>query len=110
MAIGNIKRIYGELQQADDKLKEDLALARAFKNLDPEEWAKVPRIGIQRLMLVVILWSKANGRNRMMSPPEAIRRRNRFLVSWHQVSLVDLMVWVLAGVATEEDMRSLVGS
>lgn len=41
---------YGELQQAADTLKDDLALARAFKNLDPEEWGKGSRFGIQRLI------------------------------------------------------------
>ncbi len=99
---------YGELQHAADKLKEDLALARAFKNLAPEEWAKVPRFGIQRILLGVVLWSRADGRNRMMAPPEAVRQRTRSLMSWQQVSRVDLMLWALAGVATEEDMRALV--
>ncbi len=46
---------YSELQQAADTLKDDLALARAFKNLDAKEWGKVPRFGIQRMMLGVIL-------------------------------------------------------
>ena len=100
---------YGELQQAADSLKEDLVLARAFKSLDPEEWAKVPRIGIQRILLGVVLWSKADGRNKMMAPPEAVRQRTRTLTTWQQVSLVDLMVWALAGVSTEEDMRALAG-
>ena len=88
---------YGELQQAADALKEDLVLARAFKSLDPEEWAMVPRYGIQRMMLGVILWGKVDGRNRMLAPPEVVRQRTRTLMKWHQVSLTDLMLRALAG-------------
>ena len=107
--IQHILPKYGELQQEANNLKDDLARARAFRNLDPKEWGKVPRFGIQRLILGVILWSKEDGRNRMIAPPKVVSQRNRSLTSWHQVSLVDLMVWAVSAVATEEDMRALVG-
>lgn len=100
---------YGELQQAADALKEDISVARAFKSLDAGEWAKVPRYSIQRMMLGVILWGKADGRNRMLAPPEPVRQRTRSLTTWHQVSLTDLMLWALSGVTTEQDLRTLAG-
>ena len=100
---------YGELQQAADALKEDISVARAFKSLDPGEWAKVPRYSIQRMMLGVILWGKVDGRNRMLAPPEPVRQRTRSLTTWHQVSLTDLMLWALSGVTTEQDLSALAG-
>jgi hypothetical protein len=100
---------YGELQHAAETLKQELALAQAFKSLEPSEWERVPRWAIQRMMLGLVLWSKGAGRNRMVTPPEAVRQRSRSLMSWQQVSLVDITLWALAGVATEEEMRALVG-
>ena len=99
----------GELRQAADALKDYLALALAFKKLGCEEWAKVPRYSIQRMMLGVILWGKADGRNRMLAPPEPVRQRTRSLTTWHQVSLTDLMLWALSVVTTEQDLRALAG-
>ena len=100
---------YSELQQAADTLKGDLALARAFKSLDPVEWGKVPRDVIQRMILGVILWSGAGGRSKMIAPPEAVRQRTRSLTQWNLVSLTDLMVWALSGVANEQELRALAG-
>ena len=100
---------YGELQQEAAALKEDLVLARAFKSLDPGEWAKDPRYGIHRIMLGVILWGKVDGRNRMLAAPDVVRQRTQTLMKLHQVSLTDLMLWALSGVTTEQDLRALAG-
>ena len=46
---------YGGLQMEVERLKEELALARAFMSLNPHERRKVPTWAVQRLLLGVIL-------------------------------------------------------
>ena len=95
----------GDLQRDTDRMKAEVA--RALTSNDLEEWGKVPMEGIQRMVLGLIRWSRCGGNNVLVAPPAQVVRNSRTLTLYSKVSLTDLLLWVMAGLLTESEIRAL---
>ena len=97
---------HDELRRAAEGMQEELALARAFMSRDQNEWNNMPEWVVQRLVLGLILWSRGEGRNILVSPPEPVRIRYSWLMPRRMVTMIDLLMWVLVGMQTKEGRQS----
>jgi predicted nucleic acid-binding Zn-ribbon protein len=97
---------YGQLQHQAALLAQEICLARAFTSNDQEQWVRVPRQTIQRLMLGLFWWTDHADRNRPVAPPHLILRGTT-LTTYTRVPLASLVLWAYSGLQTEQEHKLL---
>jgi chromosome segregation ATPase len=97
---------YGQLQHQAALLAQEICLARAFTSNDQEQWVRVPRQTIQRLMLGLFWWTDHADRNRPVAPPHFILRGTT-LTTYTRVPLASLVLWAYSGLQTEQEHKLL---
>jgi len=100
---------YGELQRQAGQLENMIAVARALKTDDAEQWAAMPRSMVRHLLFGLMCWANTGDRNQEVVPPEAVSKKHP-IFGLSSVRLVDLLHWVLVGVLTEEERKLFLGS
>ena len=81
-------------------------MARLLRSVDPGQWGQCSRDVIQHLVMGVVLWSERQGRDVEVIPPRAVCNVLG-IYSWARPQLSQLLVWVLAGLFTEEERKAL---
>jgi chromosome segregation ATPase len=91
----------GALGEQLGDLREEAALARAFRAADPELWGTVTSEGIHALLNAVLMWARVKGFDPQLSPPDTIQH-GLLLPSWSRVNFTDLVRWAAAALVVEK--------
>ncbi|MFC2000149.1 hypothetical protein ACFLXE_05270 [Chloroflexota bacterium] len=95
---------YGELEKQAAQLHDELIVARAFISREREDWVQVPPHIVQQLITGLIWWAGSGDNNRQVAAPSFICERIP-AVRLAKVSLMELLVWMLSGILTEEQRK-----
>jgi len=97
---------YANKRNEDAALRENIQVAEILRSADPEQWQALPRDTIQRLLVGISFWAKAEGRNPRLSPPGAISART-LISPYCQITVSDALIWAMSGIFTEEERQAL---
>lgn len=94
---------YGAVERHAGALEAEVALARAFKSHDPEQWKQISRQVIGGLLAGIILWSHGDpSHNPLLPAPPSSLSSRMYMHTWLSTRLDEILVWALSGVFTEE--------
>ena len=99
----------GSLREESVQLKSYIDLARALQSASLEEWQKVPRGAISRMLIGVGTWLQAPGRDMPVGVPEVVRRKSS-IPSYLRLAPTAAILWALTGVHGQDPVAALLGT
>jgi len=104
--IAQLGAQYGNLRDEAAVLREYVDVARNLRSDKAEDWQRLPRNIVQNLLMGILYWTQADGRNVETPAPAAIHARST-MPSYVRLRLGDVPIWSLTGIISEEERKAL---
>jgi len=107
----NKTEAYAELEHQAGALEQEIVLAKAFKNGNPEMWKRVSRHAVCNLVAALIEWCRADATHNSLlpAPTGTLASRLRFY-SWEKAQLEEILIWVLTALLIEQENKKALPS